>query len=1441
MPLDRPPDLRPYFDATWYVSTYGRRKRLLRLRPWAYYRRRGRRKGHSPRQLFDAAWYLDSNPDVAAAGADPLEHYVRHGWREGRNPHPVFDVSWYLERNPDVAAAGIEPLQHYLTQGWREGRSPHPAFDVRRYFADHPDVVTAGVEPLSHYLAFGWREGRQPHPLFDGRWYLERYPDVALAGLEPLTHFLATGWRERREATPVLSLTDFVASRGRPLDAGVNPLVHFIVTEYEPVADDPTASAALLVRHAPEVRLPRGLAGAGPTNRGDVRAIAIYLPQFHRVPENDRWWGEGFTEWTNVRRGRPMFSGHHQPHVPHPDVGYYDLDDETVLERQAAMARQHGIHGFCFYHYWFDGRRILEKPVERLLKSGRPDFPFCLCWANENWTRTWDGLEREVLLEQRHSPDADERFIRDILPALRDPRYIRVEGKPLLAVYRPGLLAEPAATAARWRAICEREGLPGIHLAAFHSFDRTDPRDYGFDSAVQFPPLQIPTSNLARSGMQGLAPTFRGGILDYRAAVAHSLARPAADYPLFRGVMPSWDNTPRRMERATAWINSSPELYGRWLRAAVDQMQREQPPERQLVFINAWNEWAEGAHLEPDTRHGYRYLEETAAALLPQAAAAESEPTITAAAVGGDRDPHDAVRRLRWSRLKVLFGASPPAETHAFLADHVALIARLAAAGHELAIEGGRPVCRVGGRIVPLVDRAALATAHGLAFDEPGGGPFCFVVLQFNNPEVTARCVTSLRRLDGSGRPVHVVVVDNGSEPAAVARTQSLFAGMDDVSLVFTGENLGFARGNNVGYRHAHEQLAADFIAVINNDTVVGDADFVARCLDIFSSSACSVIGPDIVTPDGRHENPWNDQVYNAAGWESLRSLFERQRTAWIDTGHAEFRRIGSRTPQADQILDPILQGAAYVFTPVFTGDRATAFDERTFLYGEEFLLAVDCLLAGHPMVYCPALAIAHEEGVSTKKLPERRKLELGYAAVIDAATICRDRLERVTAATRGEWLAADAPAFPVLTGDGRTHVLVDLLFCQPGFHGGGEYGKAVFKAVVASAAAHGDVQVWAALDPALFIDDWVWETCRDHAVNVIAVKSFDDIVDLVDTGSFASFFAPAIVVYTGYEYMKRVGGRLKFGPGRTRVVGTLLDVRDLELAEEWERIARARRAAGTRRETALGRRQWEAEATRQKRCAAALRDMYRGICTSPSLAALVTISEYSATSIATRVGSDAPTRVLYAPEKERGTPEAFAWPGIDLAAEPFAVVLNAGREEKNAASVVAAFDRLFAEPGFAAAHPRLKVVLTGLNRIEDLGIARPMHAGRFVTMPHLPAGRLEYLLAQARFLAYMSFNEGFGYPPLEAMTHGTPSLIATNTSVPEVCGDAAVACNPFDLDSIGDGIRTILAVPPAAETLRQQLAATARRQRHDLERLVDLICGRAAAAQGAASPARAA
>ena len=205
-----------------------------------------------------------------------------------------------------------------------------------------------------------------------------------------------------------------------------------------------------------------------------MKLIAFYLPQFHPIPENDKWWGAGFTEWTNVRRSKPNFAGHVQPNLP-TELGFYDLRDAEVMQKQAKLAREHGIFGFCYYYYWFNGKRLLETPVDRMLASGQPDFPFCLCWANENWTRRWDGQESEVLMHQEYSDAADEQFIRDILPFLRDRRYIRVNGKPLLMVYRVDKLPDAKQTAERWRRVATSNGLPGLHLTAVQSFGIVDP------------------------------------------------------------------------------------------------------------------------------------------------------------------------------------------------------------------------------------------------------------------------------------------------------------------------------------------------------------------------------------------------------------------------------------------------------------------------------------------------------------------------------------------------------------------------------------------------------------------------------------------------------------------------------------------------------------------------------------------------------------------------------------------------------------------------------------------------------------------------------------------------------------------------------------------------------------------------------------------------------
>lgn len=356
----------------------------------------------------------------------------------------------------------------------------------------------------------------------------------------------------------------------------------------------------------------------------DVRTLAIYLPQFHPVPENDAWWGRGFTEWTNVAKARPRFRGHTQPHLP-SDLGFYDLRLAETRAAQAEMARAAGLSGFCYYHYWFAGRRILERPFDEVLASGEPDFPFCLCWANENWTRRWDGAEHEVLLQQDYSEDDDRAHLRHLAPAFADPRYVRVGGKPVFLVYRSSLLPEPRRTTDAWRDEAHRLGLGELHLVRVEAFDSLPPAEHGFDAAAEFAPdwkrLGLPQSsvlwhhraNRVAKHLGVRLPDYTGDRVYRYDALADAMeAKPDPGYTRYRCVMPGWDNSPRRASGATILRGSTPERYERWLGAAAATARTSGDD---LLFINAWNEWAEGNHLEPDQRWGRAYLDATARAL----------------------------------------------------------------------------------------------------------------------------------------------------------------------------------------------------------------------------------------------------------------------------------------------------------------------------------------------------------------------------------------------------------------------------------------------------------------------------------------------------------------------------------------------------------------------------------------------------------------------------------------------------------------------------------------------------------------------------------------------------------------------------------------------------------------------------------------------------------
>jgi lipopolysaccharide biosynthesis protein len=356
----------------------------------------------------------------------------------------------------------------------------------------------------------------------------------------------------------------------------------------------------------------------GPDGKDMVRLIAFYLPQFHPTHENDRWWGKGFTEWRNVATSRPLFRGHYQPHIP-ADLGFYDLRLPEVREAQADLAREYGISGFCYYHYRFGGKRLLERPFEEVLRSGQPDFPFCLCWANESWTRAWDGRSGDVLIEEEYSEEDDRQHIQWLLDVFGDRRYIRVESKPIFLIYRANRLPNPIRTTSIWREEARKQGIGEIFLCRVESFhdEHTDPKGIGFDAAIEFQPdwmcLGLP---LRRGIMWRLSQELRlsknayrdHDIFAYEEVIKRMVQKPTPPYRRFPCVTPSWDNSARRNKGAVILKGSNPMLYEKWLKAVVEREISSHSGDH-VVFINAWNEWAEGNHLEPDLHFGHGYLE----------------------------------------------------------------------------------------------------------------------------------------------------------------------------------------------------------------------------------------------------------------------------------------------------------------------------------------------------------------------------------------------------------------------------------------------------------------------------------------------------------------------------------------------------------------------------------------------------------------------------------------------------------------------------------------------------------------------------------------------------------------------------------------------------------------------------------------------------------------
>ncbi len=568
--------------------------------------------------LFDGAWFTLRNQDFTAATHDALLHFHRFGWREGRWPNQYFDPIYYRSRYGARFEAESNPLLHYIEHGEAEGCRPVPYFDPSWYRRHHD--VAEGELCLRHFLVARCTGEVSAIPEFDGAFYLQHNPDVADAGMDPLEHYLLQGFREGRRAGPS-SLGRKRNRRG--VDTDANPLLALLAQQESELTRPPEPNIAREVRrttsrHAQFEEVASVLPGVALR----AKLLAFYLPQFYPMPENEAWWGRGFTEWTNVARAVPRFAGHYQPRIPR-DLGHYRLDNPDAIRRQIVLARGAGIHGFVFYFYWFNGRALLDGPLAALLADPTLDIPICLMWANENWTRRWDGMDEDVLLSQDYR-DADEPALLDrFAQCFRDPRYVRLSGRPVLMIYRPQLIPDTAATIARWRRRFSEDYGENPFLVMAQSFGDIDPRPFGMDAAVEFPPHKLSDQlSVINEGLDVLDPDFSADVYDYGALVSASLEEAQVPYDLIKTAVPGWDNDARRQGAGLVLHGATPDSYQAWLEQLVRRAVEKPVLGESVVCINAWNEWAEGAYLEPDVHYGAAFLNATARAVaaLPRPA-----------------------------------------------------------------------------------------------------------------------------------------------------------------------------------------------------------------------------------------------------------------------------------------------------------------------------------------------------------------------------------------------------------------------------------------------------------------------------------------------------------------------------------------------------------------------------------------------------------------------------------------------------------------------------------------------------------------------------------------------------------------------------------------------------------------------------------------------------
>ncbi|WP_046117078.1 glycoside hydrolase family 99-like domain-containing protein [Ensifer aridi] len=574
--------------------------------------------------LFDEVWYCEKYQDVSNSGLDPFIHYLEYGWLLGRKPSDsdlLRDVDWSVydgkdEEHPFISfildlirkdsaheQAYLDTLDHfegsidYITRARVSGWAWCPSATecslwvealiddeiVGRARADlmRPDLLKSGKGTGRYGFTIDF------NPILSGK----KVPTVRVAH----GSLVALPW--------TVNLTKWMAPGGAWIEPSAEALIkdHLYFTQPSPEYEDPTTD---IIKSIPPENEPL-----------KPIVLAYYLPQFHPIPENDTFWGKGFTDWRQLSRALPRFPGHYQPRIPR-DLGYYELGNSNdVLRRQSAMALDAGVTAFCYYYYWFNGRRVLQRPLEAHLSS-EIEMPFLIMWANENWTRTWDGFEADILLRQDYRIEEEDALLRDFARHFDDPRYLRLDHRPLFVIYNPGQIPNAATTIERWREKLRKKFFHDPLMFMAQTFDAESPEAFGVDGAIEFPPHKLAAAHPGRAMLDAYSLDFSGRVIEYTDIITSSLKEEVPTFPLIKTAVPGWDNDARRPNRGLILEGISPQKYETWVSLLVEKAIANPVYGKPIIGINAWNEWAEAAYLEPDLHFGAAFLNATARGIV---------------------------------------------------------------------------------------------------------------------------------------------------------------------------------------------------------------------------------------------------------------------------------------------------------------------------------------------------------------------------------------------------------------------------------------------------------------------------------------------------------------------------------------------------------------------------------------------------------------------------------------------------------------------------------------------------------------------------------------------------------------------------------------------------------------------------------------------------------